>query len=259
LPSAYLGTAIVSNGSWVLPVSGLAAGDQVTALQIRTDQNTSVLGVNVQVNGPPPPDPRIGADTFARTVNNGWGSADVGGAWAVSPAASYSVQNGAGTLTTTHGQARDALLNVGSTDESISGTVRFSLVPDTGNAFAYVEARRVGTDGYRGTIRVGSNGNVFVQLRKAVNGTESAVANEVATGLNIQSVPALAYRFTVQGNHLQLRVWDASGNEPSGWQTEADDSSISRAGAVGVRGYLGGPVGNGPLTLTFDDFLATKP
>jgi hypothetical protein len=63
----------------------------------------------------------------------------------------------------------------------------------------------------------------------------------------------------VSGNHLQLRVWNATATEPAAWQTEADDSSITRTGMVGVRGYLGSPVGNGPLTLTFDDFLATKP
>ena len=86
-----------------------------------------------------------------------------------------------------------------------------------------------------------------------------AVAPEAATGLNISRPATLAYRFTVNGSHLQLRVWDASASEPTTWQTEVDDTSIARAGAVGVRGYLGSPVGNGPLTLTFDNFLAKKP
>ncbi len=261
LPSVYLGTAIATaNGTWNLPVATLSAGDSVTALQIRPDQNTSVLGINVPVAAPPPPDPRIAADSFGRTVANGWGTADVGGTWGVSDtASSYSVQNGTATLTTTKGQARNALLDVGVADATITGTVRFSLVPNTGNAFAYIEARRVGTDGYRGQIRVASNGQVFVQIRKAVNAVETAVGPEVSTGLNIQTTTTLAYRFTVSGSHLQLRVWDASTTEPAAWQTEADDTSIARVGAVGVRGYLGSPVTNGPLTLTFDDFLATKP
>ena len=208
----------------------------------------------------PAPDPRIGADNFSRTVNSGWGTADVGGPWGVSDTSSgFSVQNGAGTITTAHGIARDALLDVGVADATISGTVNFSITPNAGNAFAYIEARRGNTDGYRGQIRVGSNGNVFVQIRKTVNGTESAVAPEAATGLNISTTGTLAYRFTVNGTHLQLRVWDASASEPSTWQTEADDSDISRAGAVGVRGYLGNAVGNGPLTLTFDNFLAQQP
>jgi CSLREA domain-containing protein len=261
LPDVYLGTATASsNGTWSLPVSGLNTGDSVVALQIRSDQNTSVLGINVQVGGSPPPDQRIAADSFSRTVSNGWGTAEVGGAWATSDTpSSYSVQNGVGTITTAHGQARDALLIVGTKDVTISGSVRFSLTPSGGNAFAYIEARRTGTDGYRGTIRVASNGGVFAQLRKTVNGVETAVAGEVSTGLNIGSSGALGYRFTVQGSHLQLRVWDASAAEPSAWQTQADDTSISGAGAVGVRAYLGGPVTNGPITLSFDDFLAQKP
>ncbi len=261
LPSVYLGTAIVStNGTWNLPVTGLNAGDAVTALQIRKDQNTSVLGVNVQVTDAPPPDPRIAADNFSRSVSSGWGTADVGGLWGVSDTSSgFSVQNGAGTITTTHGVARDALLDVGVADATITGTVNFSLTPDAGNAFAYIEARRGNTDGYRGQIRVGTNGNVFVQIRKTVNGTESAVAPEAATGLNISTTATLAYRFTVQGSHLQLRVWDASTGEPASWQSEADDTDITHAGAVGVRGYLGNPVGNGPLTLTFDNFLVQQP
>jgi CSLREA domain-containing protein len=261
LPQVYLGTAIVStNGTWNLPVSGLAAGDAVTALQIRKDQNTSVLGVNVQVASAPVPDPRIAADDFSRTVNNGWGTADVGGPWGVSDTSSgFSVQNGAGTITTARGVARDALLDVGAADVSISGTVRFSLTPNSGNAFAYVEARRGNTDGYRAQIRVGTTGNVFVQIRKTVNGTESAVAAEASTGLNVSSNGTLAFRFAVKGTHLQVRVWDASSGEPSTWLTEADDSAISRAGAVGLRAYLGSAVGNGPMTLTFDNFLALQP
>jgi CSLREA domain-containing protein len=261
LPSVYLGTAIVTTGgTWTLPVSGLVAGDSVTSLQIRTDENTSIIGINVQVTDAPPPDPRIAADAFGRTVTSGWGTADVGGQWGVSDTSSnFSVQNGVGTITVAHGVARDALLDVGVADATISGTVSFSQAPDTGNAFAYVEARRGTTDGYRGQIRVSSTGGVFVQIRKTVGGTESAVAPEVATGLNISTTGTLAYRFTVSGTHLQLRVWDASTAEPSTWQTEADDSDITAAGQVGVRGYLGNPVGNGPLTLTFDNFLAQQP
>jgi CSLREA domain-containing protein len=261
LPAVYLGTVFAdANGNWTLPVTTLSGGDSVTALQIRPDQNTSVLAVNAPVTAPPPPDPRIAADAFARTTTNGWGAADVGGTWSVSDApANYAVQNGAASMTTTKGVARNALLGVNVADASITGTVRFSIVPNTGNEYAYVEARRVGTDGYRGAIRVASNGAVFVQLRKTVGGVETGVGAEVSTSLNVQTNTTLAFRFTVSGSHLQLRVWDATAVEPTTWQTEADDTSFAGKGSVGVRGYLGGPVTNGPATLTFGNFLATKP
>ena len=81
LPTAYLGSAIVANDkTWSVAVS-LQSGDLVTALQIRTDENTSQLAANVAVVGaPPPPQPGdlLANDDFARTVSSGWGTATMG-------------------------------------------------------------------------------------------------------------------------------------------------------------------------------------
>jgi CSLREA domain-containing protein len=50
LPRAYLGSAVVgSHGTWHLDVSGLSSGARVTALQIATNGNTSMLDRNVVV------------------------------------------------------------------------------------------------------------------------------------------------------------------------------------------------------------------
>ena len=50
LPVEFLGDATVnSSGSWHLDISGVDLGQRVTALQIRTDDNTSALGNNVEV------------------------------------------------------------------------------------------------------------------------------------------------------------------------------------------------------------------
>jgi hypothetical protein len=50
LPVAYLGSATVgSNGSWQLSLN-IAAGQRITALQINSANNTSMLGSNVTVN-----------------------------------------------------------------------------------------------------------------------------------------------------------------------------------------------------------------
>ena len=50
LPSRYLGQVHVpSSGSWHLSVSGLKVGDRVTALQIRTNDDTSAMSAGVAV------------------------------------------------------------------------------------------------------------------------------------------------------------------------------------------------------------------
>ena len=233
----------------------------MTALQIRADQNTSVFGVNVQVADQPPPDPRIAADSFGRTVTNGWGTADVGGTWAVSDTAS-SYRGRERRCHDDDGQGpvaqRAARRRRGRRDDHWHGPLQ--PLPSGGNAFAYLEVRRVGTDGYRGQIRVGSNGAVFVQIRKAVNGSGDRGRPRGLNGTQHPDRTTLGLPL-----HRERQPSAAAGlgcvrrREPTTWQTELDDTSIAAPGAVGVRGYLGSPVSNGPLTLTFDDFLAKKP
>jgi CSLREA domain-containing protein len=51
LPVRYLGSARVdSAGRWSLSIAGLSAGDRVTALQYRSDQNTSQVARNLRVS-----------------------------------------------------------------------------------------------------------------------------------------------------------------------------------------------------------------
>ena len=66
----------------------------------------------------------------------------------------------------------------------------------------------------------------------------------------------LAYRFTVNGTHLQARVWDAATAEPTTWLTEVDDSTITAPGGVGLRSFTGAPVTNGSVIVSFDNLVA---
>jgi CSLREA domain-containing protein len=264
LPSAYLGSAVVNaSGNWTVPLTGvtptLVAGNTVTALQIRTDQNTSDLSVNVTVVNSGPIDPRIAADDFERTSPSGWGSANVGGVWTVTnDASSYTVSGGAGRMQVATGNVSDASLSldVPAANLTLTGRVNFDRVPSAGNVCAYVDARRAGNTAYRATIREGKSGLVYVELRKSLAGTESSIAPAVSTGITATAATQFAYRFTLVGSHLQLRVWDASGAEPATWQVEADDTSITAAGNVALRAYAGTVVANGPVIVSFDDFLA---
>ncbi|MEA2621931.1 MAG: hypothetical protein QOH61_841 [Chloroflexota bacterium] len=258
LPSAYLGSTVASaSGHWALPISGLVVGDRVSAIQIRTDDNTSEFAVNVALTTAVPIDPRLAADDFSRTVAGGWGTAVVGGDWAhTGTAANHSVSGGAGHLSVAAGAARDETLAVGATNATISGTVNFDKIPTGGAAFAYALARQNGTTAYRAQIRLAASGALFAQLRKSVGGTETAIAAEVPLGMTATPSTVLGFRLTIVGAHLQFRVWNTSGAEPGTWQTEADDASITGPGGVGLRAYTGAPVSNGPVVYSFDDFLA---
>jgi CSLREA domain-containing protein len=268
LPVAYLGDVTAkSDGSWSLAISGLNVDDRVTALQIRTDDNTSALGDNVALTEPPPP-PQSGdvvaADDFGRSVSSGWGNADQGGAWALTgTAANFSVDGTAGRISTAAGTSREARLAVPSTaDVAIVGTVTFDKVPQGGNAFGYVLARANGTNAYRAAIRVATSGAVYVQLRKVVSNVESSVGSEVAVaGLVVGTGTRLGFRLRVAGTDLGIRVWDAAGAEPATWDQTGSDSTaeLQGAGSAGLRTYIGSGVTNGPVTVGLDDFRVRVP
>ena len=266
LPAAYLGsTTVAANGTWSLPVSTLSAGDRVTSLQIRADLNTSELSANALVSQaatPPQPGDLLASDAFGRTISGGWGDADQGGTWGLTGTATdFSVGSGAGQVSVAAGLSREASLALAANGANVAGLVSVDRLPVGGNAFAYVDADLLGTSAYRATIRVAATGVVYVQLRDSLKGIEAAVAPEVNSGLHATPGTPIAFRFRVVGNHLQFRVWDPTGSEPSTWQTESDDSTagIQAAGGVGLRSYTGKPATNGPVTFSLSAFEVRVP
>jgi hypothetical protein len=256
-------TVANGSGAWQVSVTGLADGDRVTALQIRTDENTSELGANVSVGQapppPPPPDPDapLAADAFERTVTGGWGTADVGGAW-VTGSGTFRVDGGEGRMVVGATQLREARLAVDATDVVVTGRVALDRVPAGGNAFAYVLARANATRGIRGTIRIAANGTVHVQLKRVVDRAESNIAAEVNSGLVVSPGQAVRFRLRVVGDELRMRVWQGA-DEPTAWTTTATDGTVSAAGDVGLVGYVGRSVTNGPITISLDGYEVRRP
>ncbi len=268
LPIDFLGdTTVASNGSWHLDISGVDAGKRVTALQIRTDDNTSALAPNVALTEgaqPPASGDVIVSDDFGRSLSGGWGSADQGGAWSLTGAvADFSVNGASGQIRAAAAAAREARVGVPSTpDVAVTGTLSLDKVPSGTNAYAYVLARANGTNAYRAAIRVATNGHVYVQLKRAIGNAESNIAAEVAVpGFNLTPDGPIGFRFRVVGSDLRLRVWSATDAEPSDWTTAGTDTTsfLQGAGSVGLRTYFGSATSNGPLTVTLDDVRVRIP
>ena len=267
LPVEFLGDATVaSNGTWKVNISSVDAGDRVTALQIRTDDNTSALAPNVDVVQAPAP-PQSGdvivSDDFGRSLAGSWGNVDQGGAWALTGTASgFSVDGAAARITAGAAASREARVGVSSTpDVDVTGTVTFAKIPVGTSAYAYVLARASGTNAYRGAIRVSSGGLVYAQLKKSVSNVESNIGSEVAIGLSLTAGNPIGFRFRLVGTSLKLRVWNATGAEPSTWNVTASDSTsqLAGAGSAGLRTYFGSGVSNGPLTVSLDGFRVLVP
>jgi hypothetical protein len=228
-----------------------------------TDANgaTGTVQQAVTVTDPPPGPVDFVVDNFGRTVSNGLGTADVGGAWSINgSAANFSVSGGAGAIASpSAGQTQSAWL--GATTRSDTD-MRFNLsldkVPTGSGAYLDVVGRRVSTNNeYRARMVMASTGRITVQLT-ALKGTASAVGIATAvtlpTTITYSAGSQLAVRMQVTGTNpttVRLKVWPATQPEPTAWQTTATDTyaGLQTAGAVGLTTYLSGTVTNAPVVV----------
>jgi hypothetical protein len=208
----------------------------------------------------------LAGDTFTRTVSNGFGSADTGGAWTITGTASNLSVNGSSgkiTLPTVSAGPGAYLNGVSTTDADVSVTVSSDKVGTGNGVYFWVAGRRISAAGeYRARIRLRPSGVVSLQLSRTDSAnTETAIGTEqTVAGLTYAAGTVLHLRLQVSGTSptaLQAKVW-ADGTTEPGWQVTGTDSTagLQAAGSVGLRTYLSGSTTNAPITLTLDDFTA---
>ncbi|GAA3687545.1 hypothetical protein GCM10023081_26080 [Arthrobacter ginkgonis] len=200
----------------------------------------------------------LASDSFGRTVANGLGAAETGGAWTLSgTAANFAVNGGSARVTTPAGATRYAFLNgVSSQDTELSATVSFAR-PASGSLYFGVLGRRVGTAEYGARAVVASGGSVQLQVRRST------------TTLRAITVPGLAF---ASGNRLRLRlqvvgaspttirakVWKLGTPEPTTWQITTTDSTagLQAAGTMGFYSYFSSGASPASLVVSVDDVWA---
>jgi PKD repeat protein len=243
-----------------------AAGTYTVTLKVTdaTNQTSAPASVSVTVTAAPT---LYASDAFARTITNGWGSADLGGAWSpLGSSASFSVAGGTGMMTVSKaGSGPSIFLNsVSSTNTDVQVTFSSDKAATGGGIYVYVAARRpTGAGDYRAKIHLLSNGTVGISLLRTDSaGAETSLTPEtVVTGITY--TPGLQLRIRVQAfgttpTTLRARVWLAGGTEPGVWQVTSTDSTaaLQAAGGVGLKAYLSSSTANVPVTLSYSAFQA---
>ncbi len=257
LPVEFLGDTVADgSGAWSMNLSGVSAGDRITTLQIRPDNNTSELSPNVALRQAPGAGSVVGEDAFSREVASGWGEADQGGTW--NAPSQFSVTGSEGRAPIAAGTTRQARLGVGTADVTVTGRLSVDRLPVGGNTFGYLLVRANATTAYRGAIKVTPGGNVLVSLKRVRESIESTLASETPTGIVLVPGANLRYRFEAVGNKLRLRVWEGGTSEPADWNVTTSDDGNGLAGAVGFAGYAGKGVSNGPVVWSFDDLSVQR-
>ncbi|KQT02338.1 hypothetical protein ASG23_03125 [Cellulomonas sp. Leaf395] len=267
----------ISTYQWTFGDGGTATGPTATHQYLATgtypitltvtDNRGGVDTETVSVSVVAPPGPVIlAADAFERTVADGFGTADVGGAWTTTAGAT-SVGSGTGAMRMgAAGSVVSARLpGVTSTSLREQVTVTLDKRPAGSGGWVLVRGRIVdGAGEYRLKIALSSGGGVSARLfRTNTAGAETAVSDSVtATGVSYNAGTVLAAAFEVVGTSpttLRAKVWNAAQAEPSAWLVQATDATaeLQGAGHTGLAALLSSSASNAPVVARFDSYRIT--
>lgn len=214
-------------------------------------------------DGAPAP---LAADTFARSTANGWGAADVGGAWSTRCTPSVFSADGAGRITLSSPGTGCAarLAGVASTNTDLTATVSIDR-PATGwSSLASLIGRSVTVSReYMVRVRVAPNGNMYLAATKRDgSSSEQLVSTETRiAGVSFQAGTGYRVRLQVTGTApttIRARLWPVGSPEPSTWQVDVTDASpaLQAAGGVGFHAQVSSTATNVPVTFMLDDVIA---
>ncbi len=203
----------------------------------------------------------LAQDAFGRTAASGWGSADAGGAWSLNGTATpYSVAGGQGIMSLAAGKGPSTFLpGVSATASNSLVTVSLDKIGNGGGSYLGVIGRRVGTEEYRGKVKVASTGVTTLQLTRLSGGAETTLA-QFTPGITITAGQQLQLRVEVTGTApttVRAKTWRTGTAEPAAWSVTITDAtaSLQNAGSTGLLSYLSSTATNVPVLARFDDLV----
>jgi PKD repeat protein len=208
------------------------------------------------------------ADSFGRTIANGWSNAEIGGTYTLlNSNTSYSVGSGLGSMSVNNagGQRAAFLDQISVQDVDLSYGFTVYKAPAGGSYWVYAVARRSGTNEYHIKVRMLTDGRVGIQASKVINNAETPIGSEViVSGLTLTPGALIRIHAQVVGNGSTAFFINARADgqsEPAGWQYTSGDTTaaLQSPGSVGLRSYLGSSVSTAPVMFSFDDFSVNAP
>lgn len=236
----------------------------VTLTVTDDDAGTDSVTRTVTVSDPPPAGVAA-SDAFGRSVTDGWGTADNGGAWTLAGGvARFDVANGRGSIEMLNpgGGPRTSLDGVSARDVDATVSVALDKLANGGGAFAYAGVRTSGNTGlnsYRAKVKVVNTGRVTLYVNRVVNGVETVVDSVLLPAGTTYAVgDQLRIRLQAVGSSpttVRAKTWPVGSAEPTSWQVSGTDSAADLQGPGGVMlgTYLSGSSTNTPVSWLFDD------
>lgn len=235
-----------------------------------TDDDGSTATAAKQVSVSSASTTGLASDDFERNLSGGWGSADVGGPWTTTGAASaYSVAAGTGQIRIpTSGAGNAAYLGtVSSSATDLTMVLSADKRPIGSSLYLTAIGRKIaGAGEYRAKVNLSANGAVSMALeRTSSTGAESVISSfATISGLTYTAGDKLSIRLEVTGTNpttIRAKIWRVGSPEPTTWQRTVTDTTaaLQAQGGVGVATYLSRNVTNAPLTVSVDTLRAAAP
>ncbi len=232
------------------------------------DGDTGTTTRQVTVAATPPPTQDVATDLFERSVTNGWGSAQLGGAWTVLGTSSrYGVSGGTGNhILTAGGTTGETMLPaVNTTDVDLRTSLAWSRTASQGTLYGTAVVRRQtnGSD-YRVKVVVAASGTMQLVIARKVGTTETVL--RTATVAGITQTANTSYRLAVRATTsagtttLSTKLWRVGTTEPAAWTATVTDAtaSLQSGGSVGLNSYMSSSAA-AAVTMRVDDFLVVDP
>ena len=245
-----------------------AAGGTYSVRLTVTDNLGATASTTRSVTVTGPAGAAFASDGFTRSITNGWGSADVGGAWTtVGSASLFSVGSGSGAvhLGTAGVQGSAFLGSVTSSDTDLTLSVAVDKIPIGGPVYLTVTGRRVSAGNeYDVRMLLNADRSVNLWLTRQIGGVEATLTPEArVTGLTFAAGSVINVRLQVVGvgpTAVRARAWAAGSAEPTAWAASATDttSGLQVKGGIGVLWYLSSKATNAPLAASISN-LNAKP
>lgn len=242
-----------------------ADGTYTITLTVTDDKGATNSTTRAVTVSAPPPAGALLSDDFGRTVTNGWGTADVGGAWTLTGTNTrFAVGSGVGMLRLT--AAGSSAQVDAQAPRAASGELRASVAWDrtsaAGALYTVLSPRVISANtDYR--LKIYVSGTVpHLDLIRLSGGTETLLTR---TTLSIRMTTAdvwysVAVRAVTAGGQTTLtaKLWPKGTAEPAAWQATATDSTAAMQGSGSVRlwSYMSSGA-TSPITTSFDDIRFT--
>lgn len=201
-------------------------------------------------------------DQFTRTVANGWGTADIGGAWSVLGTASQYSTNGArGIMSVAVNNVPTGALLAGSYQDVEVHLYRYVALlgaPTGAPARGGLYAQYVDSNNYvKFTIVYELDGSGTLIISQAIGGVVTVLATRTGVYVGTVGSPTtLELRGRCSGTWIGFKIWAQLEAEPVDWLLVATNAAPV-AGQVGVHGQTDtGNTNTKPYAIQFDQFGA---